>query len=350
MAHNVETMMAVGLRPWHGLGTLLDTAPETIEEAIRLAGLDWEIQTEQCYLHDGTEVDCKAVVRQTDRRVLGTVGPNWKPIQNAQAFRPFAPFLTAGAATIEAAGSLKGGRRVWMLARLSRPDSVIVPQADDRVAKYLLVAVGHDGTLTLRVGFSPIRVVCQNTLDVALREGDSTQIRIRHSVGAAGAIEALTATIQEIDTRFERAAKVFRALAAKPIHNARQLQAYIAAVYPPPAKSAEAAATEGSALLTNLLARPHVSALPSPFSPEGGNMTAETKSRVYEEIARLFEFGTGNRAPGVAGTAWAAYNAVTQYHTWERGRNADNRMDNVWLQQTGPIARALPAAVSTFLG
>jgi hypothetical protein len=102
-------------------------------------------------------------------------------------------------------------------------------------------------------------------------------------------------------------------------------------------------------LLGDLLSKPHVSSLPSPFSPEGGDMTAETKSRVFEEIARLFEFGRGNREPGVAGTAWAAYNAVTEYNTWERGRSADNRMDNVWLSQSGPVARALPAAVSQFL-
>ena len=350
MSHEIETALTVGEKPWHELGILLDVPPETIAEAIRLAGLDWQIHTEQCFLADGTPVDRKAVVRQTDRAVLGTVGTDWTAIQNAEAFRPFDPFLQAKAATIEAAGSLKGGRRVWMLAKLSRPDSVIVPQADDRVAKYLLVAVGHDGTLAFRVGFTPTRVVCWNTLSVALQEGEGTHVRIRHSRGAHNAIDALTAKVQEIDARFETVAEVFRALAGKRISNAAQLRAYVDAVFPPPKKPAVVeAAPDGATLLGSLLARPHVSETPSPFSPEGGNMVEETKSRVYEEIARLFEFGKGNNLPGVAGTAWAAYNAVTEYNTWERGRNADNRMDNVWLQQQGPVARALPAAVSSFL-
>jgi phage/plasmid-like protein (TIGR03299 family) len=347
MAHLVESMFSVKKVPWHGLGVILDAAPESTAEALHVAGLDWKIGLEQLQLPDGTKVDRNAVLRITDRAVLGVVGIDWTPIQNEQAFKPFDPFLQAGAATIESAGSLKGGRRVWMLAKLNRPDSVIVPQADDRVAKYLLVAVGHDGTLSFSIGYSPTRVVCQNTLSVALSDKESTFVKIRHSSGAKGAIEALTAKVQEIDARFENVAQVFRALAGIAIKSEKQLRAYIDAVFPPPKKVE--VAPDGAALLGGLLAKPHVSALPSPFSPEGGDMTAETKSRVFEEIARLFEFGKGNRAPGVAGTAWAAYNAVTEYNTWERGRSNDSRMDNVWLSQSGPVARALPAAVSQFL-
>jgi phage/plasmid-like protein (TIGR03299 family) len=341
MSHEIETMMAVGERPWHKLGTSLATPPATIQEALEKAGLDWQIRLEKCYLADGTPVDRNAVVRLNDRNVLG---PDWRPIQNAQAFQPFEPFLTTQAATIESAGSLKGGRRVWMLAKLNRPDSVIVPRADDRVAKYLIVAVGHDGTLAFRLGYTPTRVVCWNTLSIALKEGDQTHVRIRHTAGAKDAIEALTTYIAEIDARFETAAEVFRALADKPISAAR-LRAYIDAVFPPPVKKD----LDGAQLLTELLNKPHTSDLPSPFSPEGGTLTAETKRRVHDDIARLFKFGKGNKVPGVAGTAWAAYNAVTEYNTWERGHSTDNRMNNVWLDQTGPAARALPAAVSTFL-
>ncbi len=352
MAHNIETMLAVGERPWHGLGELLKTPPATVAEAIRLAGLAWEIKLEQCYLADGTPVERKAVVRVTDRALLGTVGMDWHAIQNAKAFEPFEPFLQAKVATIEAAGALKSGRRVWMLAKLNQPDSVIVSKADDRVAKYLLVAVGHDGTLTFRIGYTPTRVVCWNTLSVALAEGENTFISIRHTSGAAKAITALTGTIAQIDARFEKVAEVFRALAGVSIRGEKQLRQYIDTVFPPPpSKKEEEAAPDGAQLLAGLLnGKTHDAArLPSPFSPEGRTMTTETKRRVYEEIARLFEFGKGNRSPGVAGTAWAAYNAVTQYNTWERGRNADNRMNNVWLDQSGPIARALPAAVTTFL-
>jgi len=353
MAHELEmkngkaAMIYVGETPWHGLGKKLEVAPATTEEAIKLAGLDWQIALEEMKLDDGTVVDCsKAVVRQSDRSILGVVGNGWEPVQNAKAFQPFEPFLKAGVATIETAGSLRDGKRVWMLAKVNRPDSVIVPSADDRVAKYLMAAVGHDGTLAFRIGYTPIRVVCQNTLSVAIDRGQSTHVRLSHVSGVNKAIDEITRMIEGIDARFEESAKVFRELAARKVRNDAQLREYVDAVYS--VKKPESSAT-GAAILNELLAKPHKSSQPSPFSPEGGNMLAETKSKVFEEIARLFEFGKGNTNPAVAGTAWAAYNAVTEHLTWHRGRSQDARLENLWMKVEGPSSKALPAAVDTFL-
>jgi len=353
MAHELEMkngkaqMIYVGETPWHGLGKKLEVAPSSTEEAIKLAGLDWQIALEEMKLSDGTVVGCsKAVVRQSDRSVLGVVGNGWEPVQNGKAFQPFEPFLKAGVATIETAGSLRGGRRVWMLAKVNRPDSVIVPQADDRVAKYLMAAVGHDGTLAFRIGYTPIRVVCQNTLSVAIERGQSTHVRLSHVSGVNKAIDEITKMIEGIDARFEESAKVFRELASRKVRDSAQLREYVDAVYESAKRKQE---QEGVKTFNEFFAKPHRSELPSPFSAEGGNMLAETKSKVFDEIARLFEFGRGNTNPAVAGTAWAAYNAVTEYNTWERGRSQDARLENLWMKVEGPSSRALPAAVDTFL-
>jgi phage/plasmid-like protein (TIGR03299 family) len=351
MSHQVERMMFVGETPWHGLGRHLDTPPANVLEAIEAAGLNWTVSLHQLQMANGTQVDRFAVLRDNDASVLGTVGRGYRPIQNADAFSFFDPYLESGAATIDTAGSLKGGSRVWMLAKIDRPDSVIVAKADDRVSKFLLLANGHDGSLAVHVGLTPVRVVCQNTLSAAI-DGTSATIKIRHTTGAVDALKEVQKTIARVDNDFEKAAEVFRALSTVYVKNATQLRAYIDAVFLTRKKVIDVTATDVPANDTNdfaaLLARP-TTPRAGLFSAEVGGMTQETKSRVYEEVAGLFEKGRGNDAPGVAGTAWAAYNAVTEYMTWERGGSDDNRMDALWLKGAGPAARALPSAVGAFL-
>jgi len=124
--HEIETVnnqastFSVREVPWHGLGTILDNPP-TIEEAIKLAGLDWTVSMQPTYCKvDGNDVKLpnRAVVRSTDRKVLGVVGPTYEPLQNAAAFQFFQPVIDEGHVTLETAGSLKGGQRVWILAKV----------------------------------------------------------------------------------------------------------------------------------------------------------------------------------------------------------------------------------------
>lgn len=127
MAHLVENMLAVGKAPWHGLGTLLDNPP-TVEAAISLAGLDWRVVLEPLQLtSDGRPAPAHATVRDTDRRILGVVGPQYRPLQNEEAFAWFQPFLDLGEASIESAGSLAHGKRVWVLAKLSQAPLEVAP-------------------------------------------------------------------------------------------------------------------------------------------------------------------------------------------------------------------------------
>jgi len=185
MSHCVEQMLSVGRAPWHSLGVKLDNPPTALE-AIRLAGLDWQVTLEPLWTrgtlsHDGQmqQAPVFATVRTSDRRILGVVGPQYRPLQNTEAFAFFEPFLDTGQASIETAGSLSGGKRVWVLAKLNRAPLEIAP--GDDVEKFLLLSNNHDGTLAIRVGFTPIRVVCQNTLSMAHRSDASQLIRVRHS-------------------------------------------------------------------------------------------------------------------------------------------------------------------------
>jgi hypothetical protein len=314
---------------------------------------------------DGRLVDRFAVVRNTDGRVLGTVGTDWREIQHTIQFpKVLDPFLASGQATIETAGTLFDGGRVWVLLKISRPDAVIVPQANDTVAKYVLAAVGYDGTLSFTLGITPIRVVCNNTLSAAFGRGQKTHVKIRHTAGGNAAIDALAETINAVDAQIEKAAEVFRALAGVEVSSAAQLRAYVDAVFPA-IKRAPKSLTEatpapevsGDDSFAALLARPALISTPAPmvltgadpFLAQPSDEEQEDGRRIFDKILRNFEEGIGADLPGVKGTAWAAYNAVTQYNTWERGRSVDNRLNNTWLAQSGPVAAALPAAVSTFL-
>ncbi|MGA1718785.1 MAG: DUF932 domain-containing protein, partial [Aquiluna sp.] len=174
----VEKMMFVGATPWHGEGTQLDENP-SISEAITAAGLDWRVGTKDLFTAEGERVNAKATYRESDNRVLGVVGPRYTPLQNQDAFDWFQPFLDAGECQLHTAGSLSEGEKVWVLAQLNRENSEIVK--GDEVSKFILLSNSHDGTTSIRVGYTPIRVVCVNTLAAAHGSKQSSLIRIRHT-------------------------------------------------------------------------------------------------------------------------------------------------------------------------
>ena len=181
MAHEIETTAYFGARPWHGLGTALGEADlYDWPSASRKSGLDWEVEMVPLVTADSqAQVTHRAVRRTSDSRILGVVGPRYTPLQNKDAFGWFQPFLETKQASLHTAGSLKGGSRVWVLAKLDRDPLVIA--AGDEVEKFILLSHGHDGTLAVRAGFTPIRVVCQNTLSMAHGSDAGRLIRIRHT-------------------------------------------------------------------------------------------------------------------------------------------------------------------------
>lgn len=167
MAAEVETMFSVREKPWHGLGTIVMEAP-TSADALRLAGLDWDVVQEPIYTKSNEQVKgYKANVRDCDRKVLGVVSDRYKVVQNADAFS-FTDELLGKGVRYETAGSLQEGRKVWLLARL--PQEYII--AGERISPYLVFSNTHDGSGSVKVAVTPVRVVCNNTLNLALSTAD----------------------------------------------------------------------------------------------------------------------------------------------------------------------------------
>ena len=162
MAANVESMFYVRETPWHGLGTKVLTAPSS-KEALQLAGLDWKVNQQSIYTEAEEITGYKANVRSNDNKVLGVVTDRYKIIQNDEAFA-FTDALLGEGVRYETAGSLNGGKRVWLLAHM--PHEYII--SGERISPYLVFTNTHDGSGAVKVALTPIRVVCNNTLNLAL--------------------------------------------------------------------------------------------------------------------------------------------------------------------------------------
>lgn len=310
--HEIENMFTVGEAPWHKLGTNLRQSPE-IAAGLRLAGLDWRVRLEPVFLGDGTRAPAMATVRDSDQRLLGVVGSRFRPLQNEDAFAFFEPLIGTNEVELESAGSLRNGQRVWVLARIRRDPIAIVPAAADVVAPYLLVANGHDGTMSLRVGFTAIRVVCANTLAMATEPRMSKLLRIRHHARAAETLATVRGTIDLAMRQFSASADNYRLLAQRQV-NPDDLRRYIVDVLRPQTGDAD--------------------------------LSGRATERLVDKISTHFTEGRGNKHRAVAGTWWAAFNAITEHPSHERGRCADNRLDGLWFGDAAQInRRALRLAV-----
>lgn len=189
MAANVETMFYTREKPWHGLGTMVAEAPNS-KDALRLAGLNWKVLQEPVYTENKELIQgYKANVRDTDRKVLGVVTDRYKVIQNEEAFA-FTDTLLGEGVRYETAGSLQEGRRVWMLARLPREFII----GGERISQYMVFSNTHDGSGAVKTALTPIRVVCNNTLNLALRTAKRSWSMI-HTGDISGKIEEAKNTL-----------------------------------------------------------------------------------------------------------------------------------------------------------
>ena len=163
MAANVESMFSTREKPWHGLGTIVAEAPDS-KEALEVAGLDWKVIQKKIYTDNMEPVHgYLANVRDTDGQILGVVSSRYRVVQNEDAFA-FTDALLGEGVRYETAGSLQSGRRVWMLAKL--PSEYII--LGEQISPYLVFSNTHDGSGAIKVAMTPVRVVCSNTLNLAL--------------------------------------------------------------------------------------------------------------------------------------------------------------------------------------
>lgn len=300
MAHEVESMFTVGKKPWHNLGHVFETAPTTVEAAMEAAGLNWTVSKKPLWADVDGQLykvpNHQSVMRDSDRKVLGVVGGRYTPLQNAAAFETFQPFLDAGAASFESAGSLRNGKRVWILARLTGEYGV---SNDDAILPFVLLAHGHDGSLAIRYGLTPIRVVCANTLAMAQSSRESQLLKVRHTASARDTLERVTESINVAKGRFEATVAQYRALASKNI-STKDLNRYFR-------------------VLNNV----------DPEAAEG-KLSTKMKNKL-SRLVGIFESGRGMDLKSAKGTYWGAYNAITEDLSHNAGQNNDNRYNTVWF-------------------
>ena len=198
MAANVETMFSVIEKPWHGLGTIVQEAP-TSKDALHLAGLDWTVRQEPV-IYKEQDSGYFMNIRSSDDKVLGVVGSRYKPVQNVDAFN-FVDGLIGEGVTYETAGSLATGKRIWLLAKM--PDIKIL---DDTVEPYMCLTNSHDGFGSLKVCMTPVRVVCQNTLNLAL-DSAKRAWNVRHTSSIDSKMDAARHTLGLANTYMKSIAK-----------------------------------------------------------------------------------------------------------------------------------------------
>ncbi len=316
---------------WHGIGTVVDGNP-TSREALHLARLDWTVSKEAAYASDGAGgfyplagkgdpgvalPDVWLTVRDDldrsdPRRVLGTVGARYVPIQNAEAFDILDGIIGEGGAEIETAGSLFNGRVVFMTAKL--PGNIAVK--DDTVAKYLLLRTSHNGTSALEVMCTPVRVVCNNTLTWAIN-GAKNKFSIRHTANAADQIEEARRVLGFAAEHFDAATDQMNRLADERLDDAF-VSSYLERLFPDP------------------------QAKPDAEKPPCTTRAKKTRNR----ISRLF-YGEQRGADQDAtdGTAYGLINAVSEYIDHDRtvsthgaASKAETRM-NTLLYGSGAALR-----------
>jgi phage/plasmid-like protein (TIGR03299 family) len=183
MSHNVESMAYAGAVPWHGLGVSVPS-DLTPEQMLQAAGLNWEVQKFPTFaILDDNDPDSvietgqSALVRMSDKRMLDVVSDDWNPVQNAEAFEFFNEFVMAGDMEMHTAGSLRDGQIVWGLAKIKQSFELF---QGDLIESYLLFSNFHKYGFSTDVRFTPIRVVCNNTLTLSLNSKVERMVKISH--------------------------------------------------------------------------------------------------------------------------------------------------------------------------
>lgn len=299
MAHEFESGFFVGESAWHKLGTTIpidDPRRFSVSDSLELAQLTWTVElATAAWMTDDAQGLCSehfaTVRRMPDGTVqhLGMVGSRYKPLQNREAFEWFQPWLDTKEVAIETAGSLRGGKLVWVLAKLNR-DNIILPGGDE-ISKYLMLSTSHDGTEATRIGFTPVRIVCANTLRAAHQDQASKLLRVRHTASQLESLAAIRETIDLVDQEFVATGDQYRRLLECKI-NASDVRAYV-----------------------KLVCGVH---------PDLAN--DKIPKRTAKRIDRMVDLalnGIGNSPTDIS--AWSAYNGVTQYLTHEAGNDAEQR-------------------------
>lgn len=282
--------------PWHRLGTSLPPGQIDVQTALDAAGLNWNVQLHPMYLQDGRQVDERfATIRDTDGAILGTVGPNYTAIQNSEAGAILDDVCREYGVGIKTVGALDNGATVWMLASMNQQ---IEPVPGDINKGFVLLSWNHAGLAALTGRGTLTRVVCRNTLDMAVN-GSRSMFSIRHTASAQDRMAEARRLMNYLTKNLQQAGKTYADLAHQSLTR-EQLAAFINAVVPMP-----------------------------PAGKDGKPSKVITERR--DTLAMLMHHGTGmdiaNQAvPAGQVSAWGAYNAITEY--FDHVRPAEAKSDS----------------------
>ena len=295
MSHEVETMAYAGELPWHGLGTEVSNDLTPIQ-MMQKAGVDWEVEQQKIVTESGIEINDKvALVRTSDNTLLDVTGKDWKPVQNEEAFTFFSEFVAAGDMEMHTAGSLKEGRNVWALAKVKESFDVF---GEDRVDSYLLFSNPHQYGKAVDVRFTPIRVVCHNTLTFSLQNASKNSVKVGHRT--AFDADTVKETLGLASEKFAKYKEMAQFLGSRKV-TAESLIQYYNDVFPTTSRKEE-----------------------------------KTPVVVYDDLSKAAKmcYDALEVQPGAefaAGTWWQAFNSVTYYTDHLQGRNSENRLHNQWF-------------------
>lgn len=308
MAHMVDTMAYSGALPWHGLGVSVSN-DLTPAQMMKKAGVDWTVHEVESFIEfDGKTMKTgqKSLVRGDTGRILTNVGENWKPVQNEKAFDFFSEFVLSGDMEMHTAGSLRDGEYIWALAKVKESFDVF---GEDRVDSYLLFSNPHVYGKSVDVRFTPIRVVCNNTLTLSLSQSTKNGVRVGHRTEFdADSVKSTLGLAHEKFTKYKEMAEFLGSRKT----TAESLIQYYNDVFPNTSRKDTTKAVEK-----------------------------------YDDLSRNAKlcYDALETQPGAEfakGTWWQAFNSITYITDHVQGRNADNRLHSQWFGQNQ--ARKVQAA------
>jgi len=289
--HEYDDMFSVIQTPWHGLGKVLKDSPG-IDEALEISGLTWNVNSLDIFTEKKEPIKkFKALQREDTKEIFTVVSNRYKVLQNHQAFNVFKPLVENGDISLETAGSLHNGRKVWILGRITSEKEQEVGDGDI-VKPYVLLSNSHDGTQAIRIGFTPVRVVCNNTLSMSIKNRDSKLIRVYHKGDVEANLTDLRDMMEFGTASFKARIKDYRLLNTKRI-NKTDIRKYIRKVF---------------------------------------DSDEDIEIRNEKAILLVLNNGKGlGIRNGNEPTLWEIYNAVNEWGLWHKGKNQNRRLTSAWF-------------------
>lgn len=314
MAHEItetDIMIYTGRKPWHKLGKQMSQY-FTAEQACIDEGLGWTVSSRELITTDGVNLPgFRAIMRDDTQICLSVKTPDYKPFQNIEKFAFFDTVVGSGDAHYETAGSLMGGKKVYMIARL-KGDLLIAGK--DKVEKYLALVDSFDGTCKLRMYFTPVRIVCNNTLNMSLKQQEKP-VAICHRGDLEGKVYEAKKVLGFADEYYKSFEEIANALWQKKV-DSEMVKKFIESV----------------------------------FKVEGEEEVATRTRNNMEQVEQLFREDVKNHVPGMEDSMWGLYNAATQFADHEMTAvqgTQERRMNSVMFGQSLKLKdRALEFAMS----